>query len=388
MRILYCSWGELIKDSCIDAMRSEGFTVEILDFTVKKYDFDDEFQTVLKNAIRSGNYKGDADEYIFSFNYFPDISRVANEECITYISWVYDSPHLTLQSNTLNNRLNKVFLFDYALYEKYKLQGFTTVNYLPLPARIFKYPHKEFKHEISFVGNLYDGGQDQYGQINTFPDYLSGYMEAVIQAQERVYGYDIVEKMITDEVYEGVKKFVNAELSENYRKCGKDIFEDMLRKRVTKNERIKVLSALGEKHRVDLFSETVNRSLPVNYMGVVDYSTKMPDVFSESKINLNISLKSIRTGIPLRVMDILGAGGFCLTNYQAEIAEYFTNGEDLVWYENANEVADIADYYLRHDSEREKIAMNGHRKVEELFSYKNMLKKMFEVFDGGSKCQR
>ena len=38
-------------------------------------------------------------------------------------------------------------------------------------------------------------------------------------------------------------------------------------------------------------------------------------MFANSKVNLNITLRNIKTGIPLRALDIMGAGGFLLTNY-------------------------------------------------------------------------
>ena len=53
----------------------------------------------------------------------------------------------------------------------------------------------------------------------------------------------------------------------------------------------------------------------VNYMGSCDYYGQMTKVFKASSINLNITLKISQSGIPLRVMDILGAGGFLLSNY-------------------------------------------------------------------------
>lgn len=53
-------------------------------------------------------------------------------------------------------------------------------------------------------------------------------------------------------------------------------------------------------------------------MGAVDYYEVMPHVFKQSKINLNITLRSIQSGMPLRAWDIMGAGGFLLSNYQAD----------------------------------------------------------------------
>ena len=67
-------------------------------------------------------------------------------------------------------------------------------------------------------------------------------------------------------------------------------------------------------------------------MGEVHYMYEMPLVFKCSKINLNITLRSIRNGIPLRAMDIMGAGGFLLTNHQNDFAMHFVDGEDYVLF--------------------------------------------------------
>jgi spore maturation protein CgeB len=106
----------------------------------------------------------------------------------------------------------------------------------------------------------------------------------------------------------------------------------------------------------------------------------MPYIFASSKININISLRSILTGIPLRVVDIIGAGGFCLTNYQAEMSEYFENGRELVWFESPGDMVEKADYFLHHDDEREKIAINGAEAAERIFSYDVLLPKVLDIF--------
>ena len=107
----------------------------------------------------------------------------------------------------------------------------------------------------------------------------------------------------------------------------------------------------------------------------------MTEVFATSKININISLRSILTGIPLRVVDILGAGGFCLTNYQAELSEYFENGCELVWFDSPEDLIDKAEYYLAHNDEREQIAANGHEAAEKLFSYDVLLPKLLSFLN-------
>lgn len=397
MKIIYYYWGELIEKIALREMNALGIEIYRIAPERTKYDYDTVFMSAVKKALNE--YGADFDA-IFSFNYFPDLSRVAMECSIKYISWVYDSPHLTLESLTLCNPCNKVLIFDYILYAKYAKMGIDTVYYLPLPSRIVDRgyygdsPAVEYKHDITFLGSLYTGEQDQFGQIVEFDDFIAGYLNALIQAQQKVYGADILDALVDDSIYSKTIKNIKLSLGEEYRNCDKEIFLDMMRRRVTMNERIEALTRIGnicrqagfggcalEKNAdIDLYCGTNHPEIPVNNRGFADYYVEMPEIFYTSKINLNITLRSIQSGIPLRVMDILGAGGFCITNYQPEIEEYFENGVDLVWYDSIEDLIYKCDYYLRHEAEREQIARNGQAKVKALFSYQTQLSKIMELF--------
>ena len=108
----------------------------------------------------------------------------------------------------------------------------------------------------------------------------------------------------------------------------------------------------------------------------------MPKVFYLSKINLNITSRSIESGVPQRVWDILAVGGFCLTNYQPELEDYFEIGKDLEVYHNTEELVEKVDYYLKHEEQRVRIAMNGYQKVKNCHTYYNrwnvIIDKIFE----------
>lgn len=390
MKILYYFWGELMATTAQKAMSDYGIEYDVISPQRTCYDYDEQFSIAIKDKLYSGQNEPIYNA-IFTFNYFPDLSRVALECGVKYISWVYDAPHLTLESVTLSNECNYVFIFDYALYSKYKDKRIDTVFYMPLPARIIydRGDIIEYEHDITFMGNLYDGEQDQYGQINSLPEYLQGYIDAVISAQQRIYGADIFEELISEEMYLKLSQYIHTELGTDYNSCAKDIFFYMLRRRVTMNERIEVLSRIGnlcqngtmtdDKTILDLYCSIDHTELPVRYLGFADYHSEMPEIFHSSKINLNITLRSIQTGIPLRIMDIMGAGGFCITNYQPELEEYFENGVDLVWYESIDDLESKCRYYLNHKEEREEIAHNGQEKVKRLFSYDRQLARIIMI---------
>ena len=105
----------------------------------------------------------------------------------------------------------------------------------------------------------------------------------------------------------------------------------------------------------------------------------MPLIFHESDINLNITAKSIRSGLPLRVWDILGSGGFCLTNYQADLPELLQIGEHLDIYSSFDELEEKIHYYLEHPDIRKEIAQNGYDIVKSQHTYPIRLEQMFSL---------
>ena len=155
-------------------------------------------------------------------------------------------------------------------------------------------------------------------------------------------------------------------------------------RKLTSIERIRLLNAVGERfpNRLKLFSW--NQEVPVGgiqKMGVADYDREMPLVFHNSRINLNISLRSIRSGIPLRCMDIMANGGFLLSNYQADLCEAFVPGEDFVYYEDPEDMLSKIEYYLTHEKEREEIAENGCEKTRREHSFIATFRRIFEVLE-------
>ena len=145
-------------------------------------------------------------------------------------------------------------------------------------------------------------------------------------------------------------------------------------------ERKDLLGALSEQFNVNLYTPNPTPELPkIHNCGAIDYYNTMPVVFSESRINLNITLRSIQSGIPLRGIDIMAAGGFLMSNYQADFYDFFVPGEDLALYESKDDLMNKCRYYLSHEAERAQIAANGLGKIKESHTYKIRLSEMFEI---------
>ena len=68
-----------------------------------------------------------------------------------------------------------------------------------------------------------------------------------------------------------------------------------------------------------------------------------------------------------------------MTNYQAELPELFDIGTELVAYGSMDELIELTNYYLNHDSDRKEIAHNGFEKVKTEYNYPVRLTKMLEL---------
>ena len=113
--------------------------------------------------------------------------------------------------------------------------------------------------------------------------------------------------------------------------------------------------------------------------GGINYDEVMPKIFYLSKINLNITLRSIETGVPLRVFDIMSVGGFVMSNYQEELEELFVPDKEIVLFKDIPELLDKVNYYLSHEEERIRIAMNGYKKVREQYDIQHAVSKILKI---------
>lgn len=386
MDVLFIDWPCFGKENAIFTLEQMGYRLTL--FSHKDYqerlssDFDTEFDTVVKGI----NFK-----FCFSFNFYPVVAEGCKRHNIPYLALVYDNPHVTLYSYTIIYPTNHIFLFDRQEYLKLQNMGIHTVYYTSLPANTIitnasakqKFDHEKCTCDISFVGALYNEAHNLYERLASINDYTKGYLDAIIEAQLRIYGYNFLEDVLNGRVLEEILR-VSPYANDKYGvETPQYIYANYyLCRKITSLERTRLLGAIGERfpNQLKLFTLNKEARIPhVQNMGTADYYAEMPYIFANSKINLNITLKSIQSGIPLRAMDIMGAGGFLLTNFQAEFLDYFVPDEDFVYYNDAEDLLRKIEYYLSHDKERKEIAENGYRKVKENHTFEKCFREMLRI---------
>ena len=387
MKILMLEWKSFGNDDIISAFRELGHEVASIPFSKDELHHDDTKEKQLMEKISTH-----CPDCVFSFNYFPIVSLVCKKAGIPYISWVYDSPYVLLYSYTIINPCNYVFVFDKELYLEFHNAGIHTVYYLPLAANterlqaMDKSPHRnnfnnsKWKNQadIAFVGALYTEKHQFYQRLDGITPYTRGYLEGIMAAQKQVYGYNFIQELLPPSIIQDLQKALPMQPDPTSVESVEYLYAQyVINRQITAIERTELLTAIGTQYAFDLYTPDENTTLPgcINH-GPVDYYDMAPYVFKDAKINLNITLRSIKSGIPLRAFDILGAGGFLLTNYQADFTDCYTPDEDFVYFENKDDLLQKIQYYLIHEEERKAIARNGFLKTQECHTYKHRVQEM------------
>ena len=378
MKILFIEWESFGKEDVKMAFCAEGHELLVFPVLIED-DLDDapELKEKLTSALRH-----EVPDLVFSINYFPAVSNVCQRERIRYISWIYDSPYVRLYSQTILNPCNRVYVFDKELCLEFRNAGVDTVYYLPLAVnteRLDTMPIPAgYLYDVSFVGAFYVEKNDYYDQMTAgLPDFAKGYLDAVIAAQMKIQGYDFIEEVLGPVINDLYQAFPLDPDPKGMESREYLYAQYVIDRRITALERIDLLNAIAKQHRVDVFTYIKEFAMPnVFNHGRVDYFTEMPMVFKRSRINLNVSRRGIRSGIPLRAFDIMGSGGFLLSNFQADFLDDFVPGEDFVYYESKEDLLQKVNYYLEHEEERRMIAQNGHDKAAAGHTYRHRVREI------------
>lgn len=384
MKILMLEWKSFGNEDIIAAFRDLGHSVKTVPFSNEEVHHHTETENQLIREIRSFS-----PDFVFSFNYFPVVSLACKQADMRYVSWVYDSPYVLLYSYTIIYPGNYVFVFDKELYMEFHNAGIKTIYYLPLAANTgrlsamsdfdtFSSSRWANQSEIAFVGSLYTEKHQFYQRLNGIKPYTRGYLEGIMAAQEQVYGYNFIQELLSPFIIEDLMRVLPMQPDPTSVESVEYLYAQyVINRQITSIERTKLLSAIGNHYSYDLYTpdETLNLPGCINH-GTVDYYDMAPYVFKTAKINLNITLRSIKSGIPLRAFDIMGSGGFLLTNYQADFADCYIAGEDFAYYESQNDLLDKINYYLTHEDERAEIAKNGFERTSTCHTYHHRIEEI------------
>lgn len=329
--------------------------------------------------------------HLMSIHLIYNVAVAAYWAGIKYISVIWDAPYL--KAYTVMGTLDNIWYsaFDKLDAERMRQGGCPHVMYQPLSVNrenILAWKKRflakrRYIHDISLIANLYeDNAYDRC--LDLLPENMQAYFRSIFE--EAAFKWDGVNRVYgkTGQEILEYMKLVSPTLKINNPYNVEDVryFEAMyLIRKLANIERVCVLNLLAEDHDVYLYtySEVDETLMPkVHRRPPVQVGEATSFIYAGTKINLNIALKGIEGGTTQRIMDIMGAGGFVLTNYCEETAELFEEDKEIVMFRTPEELIQKVDYYLEHEEEREQIARAGHEKAMNDYTYEKKIKKLLD----------
>ena len=385
MRILLYTWFGSYTDDDIeknlirmgyDCKRIKNENLQLSD-RYKNDVFCDNFAREIKN----GTY-----DCVFTTNFHPLIAKVCHEKDVPYVAWSYDSPPNLPNTRYMDFPTNHIYFFSRDDVEDFRAQGINTVHYMPLAVDTDKWDRikvseihaKKYKADISLVGSLYSSTLPAL--MNMMSEEQRFFFDKLSDMQLASYERYFLKEFISDGIAHEVCMTIAKNNPDGVQPTAKQLIYSVA-SYVTNLDRLFLLRVLSRKYDTHLYTGKITEDEKkmlehVKVHGTVDYSTEMPLVFKCSGINLCPTFRGNTSGIPLRVLDVMGCRSFVLTPYRADLEEYFVEGKEVVTYRSPEEALDKSDYYLAHESERERIATAGYDKVKKMFSYNNCLQRL------------
>jgi glycosyltransferase involved in cell wall biosynthesis len=120
--------------------------------------------------------------------------------------------------------------------------------------------------------------------------------------------------------------------------------------------------------RDEMYSIYRNSAINLNFTGITTYLDKYN----------NVLYTRIR-GMKLRPLEIIAAGGFCISEFSISLAKLLEDGVDIVFFRSKEELLEKIQYFLSHQDEAKRIAANGAKKITKQFSCEAVAKRLAEL---------
>jgi spore maturation protein CgeB len=105
----------------------------------------------------------------------------------------------------------------------------------------------------------------------------------------------------------------------------------------------------------------------------VDYHEELPDFYPQCAVNLNSTSVQMATAVNQRVFDAPAAGGFLLTDHQAQLDQLFDIEREVVTYTTLEEAREKMTWFIQHPKARCEIVRRAQRRILQEHTYRHRI---------------
>lgn len=283
-------------------------------------------------------------------------SRFFEDARLPYVSWFTDTPRMILFGRQMYvSHYSVAATWERAYIPYFERLGFQHVLFLPHatdPDLFCGEPETEFDRDVAFVGmSMLEQTQEALEKHAHLPH--------VVAAVEKAFD----EGRVTRETYaQGMDAILEPELLAQLDESEQRNVELLVNYESTRRQREdlgRTLGPLGLEVRGDAgWLRVLSR-----VGGQVGYFDDLAPYYRRTRVNVNSTSLQMRWAVNQRVFDCPAAGGFLITDDQADMAEFFEPKMESVTYASAEELLDKTNYFLKHLEERRAIVMRAQRRI-------------------------
>ena len=221
------------------------------------------------------------------------------------------------------------------------------------------------KYKVSFYGEMVGKSQEIERLMQPLKDATKGYIRGLCDAQAGQYSGLFTLNHMPDYVMEDLKD--KLPLPEEFKKTDNDkqnYYEYLIMPLLEFADRTKILRYAVARTEIEAYGLDCNVSLD-HFHDHGDEEKSLAELCGESEISLFIPKRTIPDMLSEEVLTTVLAGNFVLIPFNMSYLHFFPDGS-MAYYMDFYDVQDKIEYYLKHPEERQMVAENGQKIVQQL----------------------
>ncbi|MDL2285668.1 DUF3880 domain-containing protein [Desulfovibrio sp. OttesenSCG-928-F07] len=287
-------------------------------------------------------------------------------------SWFVDNPHLILYRYTnVVSPWTSIFTWDSDNINSLRQMGFEHVEYLPLGTDHMRFTPQTAQKRAEFAPY---GWQSRVSFVgNSMVHKVEGRMKSANPSAALRASYKQVAANFAESDERSVKTF----LEHNYPQLLPDFdalsdierqlsYETLITWEATLQYRLDCVKATLPFNPLILGDDGWFSILPKGnwrYHKELSYYVELPYFYPFSEVNFNCTSKQMKGAVNQRIFDVPAAASFIITDWREQIENLFEPGKEVICYNSPEEATNLIQYYLNHQSEKEKIVQAARKRV-------------------------
>jgi len=312
-------------------------------------------------------------DIVFTTTFLPGLARRCAETNTYYFSWVLHMPCVALYSQEVVLPTNRIFCLDMDLVQLFRQGGIETIFYLPYAVDVVEGNGE--RDGIAIITELDIADRHNvYRILNGMKDATKGYLDGAAAAQAAIYPDLILQKLPGYIMEDILNNMVTLDLPGNMASrewiAKEYLYADML----TARERIFLCSEISGYEHVTYYMNTkVSTEGVKQEQSPKSIQNGEAEAYSKAIMGISMPKRSYHNCIFKETLKIMAGGAMALSPYSLELAEFFTQEQNIVMFTTDKKFKDLLEYYDQHSDEALEIGRKGQEYVKQTFNYQSRM---------------